>query len=157
MRAAVLLLLLAPSATALLPGAARLATRAAATRAVVKASEPERGIGTLALQTLPLAACFGAGDSWFAAVYVPLLALGRAAGASPSATLVLATLLYASAAALSHPDGQALLLTCAVNFGVAVALISLEFTWEDVGEEAGAERDLAEFDRRLRDASRQKR
>ena len=121
--------------------------------------EPESPL-TLALQAVPVAISIGAGVPIFSAIYVPFVALGRAAEASPAAVLFLSTLLFAAADTLFEVPPTALpQVAVAANLGVAGLLL-----WSEVQARALVatrdptldEDDFARFDRRLKEASNSK-
>ena len=108
---------------------------------------------SLTLQLLPVAVSVAAGEPWFASAYLPLAAIGYSAGANPSASLVLATLLYAAGTPLSEAPHVLLPLACVLNLGIAAAIFSLEDnTMLLTGEQPpDFKDDFAAFDRRLDD------
>jgi hypothetical protein len=114
----------------------------------------------LFLQAAPLVASAAASNEGFAVIYVPLALLGRAAEASPSATLALSTLLYSTGATVAESvEAEPLLLLCVINLTIAAALLKVERADEVDDEQAMMDDDFARFDKRLKDAvnSKQKR
>lgn len=106
----------------------------------------------VALQAMPLAACFACGAPWFAAVYAPLIALGMAAEAPPAIALLSSTLLYAAAAA-SLPDVDPAPLASTVGLNVLTAALlggRSASAFEPEPPAPGAERE--KFDRRMDEA-----
>ena len=111
---------------------------------------------SLGLQLSPVVyTTFVTDEPAFALAYAPLAVIGYVSGASPAATLILSTLLYAAATSLSDDSHSLLLISSLLNFGVAAALLSLEDPAQLLGEaEPVVESELEAFDRRLESAVR---
>ena len=125
----------------------------------LRACESEGGEASLvrsAVEALPVVGCFVGGAPWFAAVYVPLVALARQVDAPSGAAALAALLLYSTGTALlgsSNPFFELPML--------AAALAALGY--QQLGAEApGGDRDgappatqqddvFASFDARLND------
>ena len=112
----------------------------------------------LALQGTPVAAALAVGTPLFALLYVPLAALGRAAEAPPAATLVSATLLYATCATLSDGNAagiQPLLETVAIGLVCSAGLLAIgEDVEAEVLQSEAQVTALDDWDRRLQDRQR---
>lgn len=68
----------------------------------VQCCEDDHGTGVLssAAEALPVIGCVAAGAPWFAAVYVPLIALSRQVGAPSGLAALTSSLLYSAGSAL---------------------------------------------------------
>lgn len=108
---------------------------------------------SLVLQAAPVAVSIGAGVPLFSAVYLPFLALGRAAEASPAIVLFLSTLLFAASNSLFEVSPSASPLAAeAANVGIACVML-----WSETQRRATLatrdplldEDDFARFDRQL--------
>lgn len=124
--------------------------------------EPEQSPLILALQAAPVAVCFGTSTPVLVAMYVPLLLLARNAEASAAASLFFATLLFAASEPLLDV-GSSSLTTVAIAANIALASV---LAWLEVRASAQAQLApppdepadaFAEFDRRLKDAGKQRR
>ena len=111
-------------------------------------SDPTPSLAELTVQAAPFVTCLATGSPWFAAVYAPLLVVGRAAEANPAATLSFSTLLYASGSTLFNADPGALLSSCAANLACAAMLLYLQQVRE-ARQTLPVEDPFADFDRRL--------
>ena len=115
---------------------------------------------TLALSAAPVAVGMGAGAPVFAAVYLPLLAIGLAVEASPAAILFLSTLLFAAGALLVDDIPNIVAVTLA-NGGIAAALLWTEQNelamLESAPRAGDADRiELFNFDQRLEAAAKRR-
>ena len=131
------------------PSAERTPIRAGRAMMTLPSSDSRDSL-RIALQAAPVAASIAMGTVWFPLLYVPLLALGRAAEAEEAATIFLATLLYAAAATLADIDGAPLLGLVAINLTCSGVLLSVgELDAESANVDVTPTDAFADFDRRL--------
>jgi hypothetical protein len=108
------------------------------------------------LAVFPVIVGVGAGLPLFAALYLPLFAIGRKAEASPTAVIVLSTLLFLAGSTLFDVPASSLILTTLGNSGIAAVLLSIEVRERTTIELAKSELDdFEKFDRQLDSATKQ--
>ena len=118
-------------------------------------AESEASMIRGAVEALPVVGCIAGGAPWFAAVYVPLVALARQVDAPSGAAALAAALLYSSGAALLDSSSPLFELPMLVAALAALVLQQLDADAPGGGSDGApsASRDDAftSFDARLND------